>query len=815
MNIAIVAPSSVPFVMGGAENLWLGLQRYINEETNHHCELFKIPTLEGNLTELLNSYRTYSQMDLSSYDRVITGKYPAWMIQHRSHAVYMLHTLRGLYDTYHFCKQPLDFEYDSQELSSLRQMMFELELNSNSNNADLQALFDYLERLLSTGAIDSHQARFPGPLARDIIHFLDRFALRSTRIALYSAISGTVIKRADYFPSGVEIEKLYPPPRLTGFQCKSDNYLFTSSRLDGPKRIALLVQAMQHTEADIQLLIGGTGPDEARLKELAAGNPRIVFLGYLTDAQLLEHYANALVVLFVPYDEDYGLIAIEAMKSSKPVITTTDAGGVTELVVHGETGLVVAPDPQELARAIDHLCMNREVAKQMGRNARIKVESISWANVGEGLLRRSIQRSNPKPPTVSARDQCKSKMVVAVTFPIYPPRGGGQSRIFNLYREWARHFDITIVSLTGCNEPAFTSEIATGLVEIRIPKTLAHQNIEDDFSSSVGWLPVTDIAVSSAIHATPDYLERLKTACADADIVVASHPYLVRPLREFAPECPLWFEAQDVEFVLKKQMLPKSEAAKKLLDLVMADESMAWHKADVVYACTLRDLDELASIYGTTSALTLEVPNGFAIDEVQFTMPAARKRIKQAVGLDGSPTVIFMGSWHGPNIEAVEKIIAYAEALPSLTFLIIGSVGLKFTTAETPQNIVFIGVVDEREKQIFLAAADLAINPMTSGSGSNLKMFDYFAAGVPVLSTVFGTRGINIKKNVHCLLATEADFILELSLFFLNFNSHSVGIICKNAASLMSTTYSWKSIATDAYTKISLNQQKTTLKKMV
>lgn len=120
------------------------------------------------------------------------------------------------------------------------------------------------------------------------------------------------------------------------------------------------------------------------------------------------------------------------------------------------------------------------------------------------------------------------------------------------------------------------------------------------------------------------------------------------------------------------------------------------------------------------TALTLEVPNGFALDEVQFTTPAMRKEIKKALGIDGKPTVIFMGSWHGPNIEAVEKIIDYADALPSVTFLIVGSVGLKFTAIEpaTPKNIVFIGVVDEKEKQILLASADLAINPMSSGSGS-------------------------------------------------------------------------------------------------
>jgi hypothetical protein len=62
----------------------------------------------------------------------------------------------------------------------------------------------------------------------------------------------------------VPVSVLYPPPRITGFHCSSDDYLFTVSRLDGPKRIALLVEAMRHVKADIPLLIAGTGPDEEK-----------------------------------------------------------------------------------------------------------------------------------------------------------------------------------------------------------------------------------------------------------------------------------------------------------------------------------------------------------------------------------------------------------------------------------------------------------------------------------------------------------------------------------------------------------------------
>jgi glycosyltransferase involved in cell wall biosynthesis len=50
------------------------------------------------------------------------------------------------------------------------------------------------------------------------------------------------------------------------------------------------------------------------------------------------------------------------------------------------------------------------------------------------------------------------------------------------------------------------------------------------------------------------------------------------------------------------------------------------------------------------------------------------------------------------------------------------------------------GFVDDLRP--FLAASDIALNPMLSGGGSNIKMFDYLAAGLPVLSTPFGARGL-------------------------------------------------------------------------
>ena len=102
MKIAIVAPSPVPFGVGGAEKLWWGMLEFINKHTTHQCELIKVPTKEHDFWELIDSYYAFYNLDLSSFDMVITGKYPAWMIQHNNHHIYMLHCLRGFYDCYHF-----------------------------------------------------------------------------------------------------------------------------------------------------------------------------------------------------------------------------------------------------------------------------------------------------------------------------------------------------------------------------------------------------------------------------------------------------------------------------------------------------------------------------------------------------------------------------------------------------------------------------------------------------------------------------------------------------------------------------------------
>jgi glycosyltransferase involved in cell wall biosynthesis len=127
------------------------------------------------------------------------------------------------------------------------------------------------------------------------------------------------------------------------------------------------------------------------MRDLAARlgvEARVRFLGRVTREEMLALYANAAAVCFTPLDEDYGYVSLEAMLSSKPVITCHDSGGPLEFVQDGETGHVVAPDPEAIAAAVSTLLAQPSRAARMGRAGRARYAKLvpGWNHVVDMLL---------------------------------------------------------------------------------------------------------------------------------------------------------------------------------------------------------------------------------------------------------------------------------------------------------------------------------------------------------------------------------------------------------------------------------------------
>jgi glycosyltransferase involved in cell wall biosynthesis len=584
-----------------------------------------------------------------------------------------------------------------------------------------------------------------------------------------------VALREGYFPPGVDIEIIYHPSDLERFHSTVYEYMFTASRLEGLKRIDLLIEAFKSIDADIHLRIAGTGGQEEQFKRLAAKDSRIRFLGFITDSELLHQYAGALFVPFIPFDEDYGLITAEAMQSSKAVLTTLDSGGVNELVKDGHNGRAVLPDVEAIAEAMKMLISNPERTIQMGSNAKESVSHINWPNTVSGLLREDVRRG----PSIKAR---RKKIVLTTTFQVYPPTGGGQKRIYHLYREWARKADVILVTLSGnpvrkssgalnpatergsiisngVNPTPQHVTISTGFVEVAVERS-QKQNLHIGELQSLLMAPaVEDIAAIDGYRLNPCFISVLSKECSDADLVIASYPHLYRAIRDVY-QGRLWYEAQDVEYNMKAAVPPESPQREKYLEQVREVERQCSLDAELILSVSEEDKARLMEIYGLEDRKVLIVPNGMDFRTASSNRPLQdeKRRLKERLGFGSLPVALFIGSYHGPNIEALKAIKQIASKCPEFLFLIVGSVCNHEEASRMPENVKPLGVLDEDEKTVVFNASDIALNPVLGGSGSNLKFLEYIAYGIPVITTPHGTRGYGFKDREHLIVAEIREF---------------------------------------------------------
>lgn len=782
MKVAVVAPTPVPFTRGGAERAWAGLHAALLD-AGHDAEVVKLPVRERTLTDLVAGYRAFASLDLTHFDAVISSKYPAWMCAHPHHVLWMFHPLRGLYDTYHLFGLPLSPGPVAPAVAALVALV-----EQPPDRTLLDEVFSRVDEASAALGPEHPQLAIPGPVSRLVVHWLDRLALEPPAISRHTTLSATIAGRPDYLPTLVRPRVAHAPsdlvvpagtaPRPPAGRAPG-SYFFTASRLDGPKRLDLLVQAMARVPGDIALLIGGTGPEEERLQLLAADDHRIEMLGFVPDDDLPGLYAGARAVPFVPLDEDYGLIAVEAMALCTPVVTCRDSGGPTELIRSGIDGLVAAPDAASLGAALAQLAADPEGARRMGEAARRRAARITWPAVVDTLLgeerprptrRPAAERSSapsrapsPAPATAPARRRRSGRpRVVALTTYRVTERGhGGQLRVFHLYRTLARHVDVEIVSLA--DGLATSEEIAPGLVETTVPRTKAHERAADELSLALGF-PMSDLVAGSAVHLTPDYLHRLREAARGADAVLLAHPYMLPAVDAAGIDLPLVYEAHNVEATLKSDIIPYSRGGDDALARIVAVETEAATRAVAITACSSEDALVLATMGGKPRSAVTVVPNGADCGALLPPSPEVRaaagaRWLARATQIDpglasARALAVFFASWHPPNLAAAEMLLEIALELPDVAFVLGGRHGDAFAGRALPGNVVFTGAVSDRTKETLLRSAHLALNPMTYGSGTNLKVLEYLAAGVPAVSTDIGVRGLDARHGEHLVVTT-------------------------------------------------------------
>lgn len=353
--VVLVVTSAPPLVEGGHLVIARALERALLEY-GHEAAIVTTPSNRfgrQGAAYLANWLTDVGQTgDGRRVDRVISLRFPSYAVRHPAHVSWLNHTMREYYDLWE----------------------------------------DFAARL-------SPQGRVKERVRRALIRTADTYLLRHN-VGRLVAQSATIQARLARY-NRLTAEVLHPPPPQRPYRTdRYGDYFFFASRLAPLKRAHLLVNALARPAATgVRCVIGGEGDELSSLQRQARDlgvAERVTFTGRLEDDALVEHLARCRAVVFLPKDEDYGFVTVEAFASGKAVITATDSGGPLEFVREGETGFVVRPDPDAVAHAMARLMESPAEAERMGTAARDRVRTLTWARTVEALLHDAPASAAPR-----------------------------------------------------------------------------------------------------------------------------------------------------------------------------------------------------------------------------------------------------------------------------------------------------------------------------------------------------------------------------------------------------------------------------------
>lgn len=381
------------------------------------------------------------------------------------------------------------------------------------------------------------------------------------------------------------------------------------------------------------------------------------------------------------------------------------------------------------------------------------------------------------------------KILALCFFPAFaPPKSGGELRLLNLYRELGRWYEVVLLTSTHHGGTEERVQHGSRFVERRIPKDDAFMQAWQQLQSHAGDGDLSGISVGfAARHDTAmsrAYLEEYDSA----DIIIHEFPFTVDyDLFIGLDSKTRVYNSHNCESELVRQLHPGPNAT-RLHELVEHWERRLLQHANLVTYCSETDLRGFEALLGRTITEPLEMPNGLA------PMP------ERARTDDGADTLraIFVASAHLPNVEASLFIAqTLAPRLPTIIFDIVGNC---LPQGAYAPNVVRHGTVDAQTKQRLLDAADIALNPMVSGSGSNLKLLEFFSNSLPVVSTPFGARGYPVVDGQQCLIApmhTFADSVERLAA-----DRALRGTLGQTARQFAESRYSWLSVCTRLHERL-------------
>lgn len=334
---------------------------------------------------------------------------------------------------------------------------------------------------------------------------------------------------------------------------------------------------------------------------------------------------------------------------------------------------------------------------------------------------------------------------------IYPALSGGQLRSAHFCEALvSQGFEVTVYSLTGRKEDylqrrkSFECKLSQNLIEAV------------DMSPLFGVLQL----LSYRLELPPLWVtallkiytpRRLKQLLREADLVVLDFPFLMPLLNRGSAE--IWVNTHNAEFELWKDRPFLARVVRWL-------ENKCFSKAEKIIFCSPQDQQKFIDTVPQLLQKSVIVPNGLNLEKFH-SLHLRRSQVRARLGIQESVNVLlFSGSTYGPNVEAFEYIkgvaTQYAQELERAGVLIVVAGTVSEEKINTP-TLRVLGRVDDMKD--CLAMADFGFNPMDAGSGVNVKMIEFIASHLPILSTGIGWRGLEVEDGASGVVFNRTDFL--------------------------------------------------------
>lgn len=237
----------------------------------------------------------------------------------------------------------------------------------------------------------------------------------------------------------------------------------------------------------------------------------------------------------------------------------------------------------------------------------------------------------------------------------------------------------------------------------------------------------------------------LKESLNWADAILYNRPY-APPIPGPWSTKPRYLLSHNLEYRLLEL---GSLGERRYVNWMKEQEETAPARYHDIFACAEEDHDFFRQ-HDASGKLRLPYVRS-CIDPHAYATPAGtRERLRAELDIaDDERVVIFTGSNFGPNLDALARVKAYCRAdevwlrRNRIRLLLVGSM----EPAPARDGVMIItGRVAEIAP--YFAAADAGLNPVTIGSGANVKLFEYLGVRLPVISTRFGVRGTELQAGV-------------------------------------------------------------------